>query len=218
MTEEERIEENRKRNKPFNTAFKFFADYLVNGSQKDMCELMNIPAPRISEVIKDKKPVNDKLINALINLSAKKGMQIYNEYLYGHSDIMLLENVTDEEMAEASLRKSNPDYEKMMKHKKMPEQNQQQTAAPTIDLSSAINAAISAYAQLIEAKDAVIAELEARIADLQRTIADKDTIICDREARITTIERQLADAATSDLSRYPFAIGAAEDGKRMKIK
>ena len=217
MTEEERIEENHKRNKPFNTAFKFFADYLVNGSQKDMCELMGVQAPRVSEVIKDKKPVNDKLINALINLSAKKGMQIYSEYLYGHSDIMLLENVTDEEMAEVSLRKSNPDYEKMMKQKENPEQHQQQPAVPTIDPSSAVNAAISAYAQLIEAKDAVIAELEARIADLQRTISDKESIIRDRDARITTLERQLADAATSDLSRYPFTIGAAEDNKQPNI-
>ena len=217
MTEEERIEENHKRNKPFNTAFKFFADYLVNGSQKDMCELMGVPAPRVSEVIKDKKPVNDKLINALINLSAKKGMQIYSEYLYGHSDIMLLENVTDEEMAEVSLRKSNPDYEKMMKQKENPEQHQQQPAVPTIDTSSAVNAAISAYAQLIEAKDAVIAEQEARIADLQHTIADKDTIIRDREARIATLERQLAASATSDISRYPFNIGAAEDNKRSTL-
>lgn len=217
MTEEERIEENHKRNKPFNTAFKFFADYLVNGSQKDMCNLMGVPAPRVSEVIKDKKPVNDKLINALINLSAKKGMQIYSEYLYGHSDIMLLENVTDEEMAEVSLRKSNPDYEKMMKQKENPEQNQQPPDVPTIDPSSAINAAISAYAQLIEAKDAIIAEMEARIADLQRTIVDKDTIIRDRDARITTMEHQMAAAATSDLSRYPFTIGAAEDIKTQQL-
>ena len=217
MTEEERIEENHKRNKPFNTAFKFFADYLVNGSQKEMCKLMGVQAPRVSEVIKDKKPVNDKLINALINLSAKKGMQIYSEYLYGHSDTMLLENVTDEEMAEVSLRKSNPDYDKIMKQKEMPEQNQQPPPVPTIDPSSAINAAISAYAQLIEAKDAVIAEMESRIADLQRTIADKDTIIRDREARIATLERQLAAAATSDLSRYPFTIGAAEDNKRSTL-
>jgi plasmid maintenance system antidote protein VapI len=217
MTEEERIEENHKRNKPFNTAFKFFADYLVNGSQKDMCELMGVQAPRVSEVIKDKKPVNDKLINALINLSAKKGMQIYSEYLYGHSDTMLLENVTDEEMAEVSLRKSNPDYEKMKKQKENQEQNQQPPAVTTIDPSSAVNAAISAYAQLIEAKDAVIAELEARITDLQRTISDKESIIHDRDARITTLERQLAAAATSDLSRYPFTIGAAEDNKQPNI-
>ena len=217
MTEEERIEENHKRNKPFNTAFKFFADYLVNGSQKDICKLMGVPAPRVSEVIKDKKPVNDKLINALINLSAKKGMQIYSEYLYGHSDIMLLENVTDEEMAKVSLRKSNPDYDKMMKQKEMPEQNQQLPAVTTIDPSSAVNAAISAYAQLIEAKDAVIAEMESRIADLQRTISDKESIIRDREVRIATLERQLTTAATSDLSRYPFTMGAAEENKQPNI-
>ena len=218
MTEEERIEENHKRNMPFNTAFKFFADYLVNGSQKDMCKLMGVPAPRVSEVIKDKKPVNDKLINALINLSAKKGMQIYSEYLYGHSDIMLLENVTDEEMAEVSLRKSNPDYDKMMKQKEMPEQNQQPPAVTTIDPSSAVNAAISAYAQLIEAKDAVIAELEARITDLQRTIADKEEIIKASDARITTLERLLASASMSDIERYPFTIGAAEDNKQPHIR
>jgi len=144
-------------------------------------------------------------------------MQIYSEYLYGHSDIMLLDNVTDEEMAEVSLRKSNPDYDKMMKQKGMPEQNHQPPAVSTIDPSSAVNAAISAYAQLIEAKDAVIAEMEARIADLQRTITDKDTIIRDREARIATLEHQLAAAATSELSRYPFTIGAAEDNKRSTL-
>ena len=207
MTEEERIEENHKRNKPFNTAFKFFADYLVNGSQKDMCELMGVPASRISEVIKDKKPVNDKLINALINLSAKKGMQIYSEYLYGHSDIMLLENVTDEEMAEVILRKSNPDYEAMTNRQ---ERNQQPPAVPTIAPSSAINAALAA-------KDETIETLKARIVDLQRTIADKEEIIKARDARILTLERQLAVAATSDIARYPFNVGVAEEREQTKM-
>ena len=80
-----------------------------------------------------------------------------------------------------------------------------------IDQSSLVNA-------LLAAKDETIDSLKSRIADLQRTIADKEEIIKAREARITTMERQLADAATSDLSRYPFTIGAAEDGKRTKIK
>ena len=80
-----------------------------------------------------------------------------------------------------------------------------------IDQSSLVNA-------LLAAKDETIDSLKSRIADLQRTIADKEEIIKAREARIITLERQLADAATSDLSRYPFTIGAAEDGKRTKIK
>ena len=74
------------------------------------------------------------------------------------------------------------------------------------DMSSVINAALAA-------KDETIATLNDRIADLQRTIADKEEIIKAREARISELERQLAAAATSDLSRYPFTIGAADEPK-----
>ena len=74
------------------------------------------------------------------------------------------------------------------------------------DMSSVINAALAA-------KDETIATLNDRIADLQRTIADKIEIIKAREARIAELERQLAAAATSDLSRYPFTIGAADEPK-----
>ena len=85
------------------------------------------------------------------------------------------------------------------------------SSAPTIDTSSAINAALAS-------KDETIETLKARIVDLQRTIADKEEIIKARDARITMLERQLADAATSDLAHYPFTMGAAEDNKRTKIK
>ena len=74
------------------------------------------------------------------------------------------------------------------------------------DMSSVINAALAA-------KDETIATLNDRIADLQRTIADKEEIIKARESRIAELERQLAAAATSDLSRYPFTIGAADNPK-----
>ena len=83
-------------------------------------------------------------------------------------------------------------------------------SAPMIDNGSAINAALAA-------KDETIETLKARIVDLQRTIADKEEIIKARDERIIALERQLAASATSDLSRYPFAIGAAEDNKRPNI-
>lgn len=79
------------------------------------------------------------------------------------------------------------------------------------DMSSVFNSALAA-------KDEAIAALKSRISDLERTIADKEEIIKAREARIIEMERQLAAATTSDLSRYPFTIGAAEDNKRAKIK
>ena len=74
------------------------------------------------------------------------------------------------------------------------------------DMSSVINAALAA-------KDETIATLNDRIADLQRTIADKEEIIKARDARIKELERQLAAIATSDITRYPFTIGAADEPK-----
>ena len=83
-------------------------------------------------------------------------------------------------------------------------------SAPMIDKGSAINAALAA-------KDETIETLKARIVDLQRTIDDKVEIIKARDERIIALERQLAASAISDLSHYPFTIGAAEDNKQPNI-
>ena len=105
------------------------------------------------------------------------------------------------------------------------------TASPAstpIDASSAINAAIAAYVELtnrlkqemadrLADKDTIIAEKQARIVALEQTIADKDAIIRARDARILELERQIANINASDLSRYPFAIGAAEYEKRTNV-
>ena len=78
------------------------------------------------------------------------------------------------------------------------------------DMSSVFNSALAKADETIET-------LKARIVDLQRTIADKEEIIKARDAEIINLKRQLAAATTSDLSRYPFTIGAAEDKKQPKI-
>ena len=80
-------------------------------------------------------------------------------------------------------------------------------SAPMIDNGSAINAALAA-------KDETIETLKARIVDLQQTIADKVEIIKAREARIVILERQLAAVSTSDIERYPFSVGVADEGER----
>lgn len=85
-----------------------------------------------------------------------------------------------------------------------------ESASRIPDMSSVFNSALAKADETIET-------LKARIADLQRTIADKEEIIKARDARIAELERQLAAAATSDLSHYPFAIGAAEDNKQLNI-
>jgi hypothetical protein len=103
------------------------------------------------------------------------------------------------------------------------------TPAPTsVDASSAINAAIAAYVELtnrlkqemadrLADKDTIIAEKQARIVALEQTVADKDAIIRARDASILELERKIANLNASDLSRYPFAIGAAEPEKRTNV-
>ena len=107
--------------------------------------------------------------------------------------------------------KLNPDFfYRGSKQFKMEEKDQQPASAPTIDNGSAINAALSA-------KDETIETLKARIVDLQQTIADKVEIIKAREARIIDLERQLAVATTSDITRFPFNVGVAEEIKQSTL-
>lgn len=97
-----------------------------------------------------------------------------------------------------------------------------------IDPASEHNAAISAYIQLanrltddLKRKEQEmadrLAEKDFRIVELQQTIADKVEIIKARDARIIELERQLAVAATSDIARYPFNVGVAEEREQTKI-
>ena len=105
-----------------------------------------------------------------------------------------------------------------------------------IDPASEHNAAISAYVQLanrltddlkrkeqemadrLADKDTIIAEKQARIVALEQTIADKDAIIRARDARILELERRIAQSNADDLSKYPFAIGAAEQSQSITKK
>ena len=104
-----------------------------------------------------------------------------------------------------------------------------------IDSSSAVNAALAAYAELtnrlkqemadrLADKDTIIAEkqsriesLERTIANLERTVADKDALIRARDSRILDLERRLSQSNAEDLSHYHFPIGAAEHSDKPNI-
>ena len=144
---------------------------------------------------------------------------------------MLLANVTDEEMIAAKRRATDPDYDVMQARLKKKEKQLDANIAhnlPYIDPSSQQNASITAYVQLtnrlsddlkkkeIEMEER-LAEKDTRIAELKQTIADKIEIIKERDARILTLERQLAAVSTSDIERYPFSVGVADDGTHPNV-
>jgi hypothetical protein len=66
--------------------------------------------------------------------------------------------------------------------------------------------------------NAIIAAKDETIASLRRELDAKNETIALQRSRIAELERQIAESTQSDLSRYPFNIGAAEDGKRTKTR
>ena len=194
----------RKRNNIFAEAFKWIKAHRDNEGkgvkyQKDLAARIGVSEDTITRIMRDQTDVTDDFLCK------------FNEAFDNIFNYQWLRGEDDEPMFAADLGKSSP-------HK----------SAQTIDESSQINAAISAYIQLtnrltddLKKKEIEMAERltekDARIAALERTIADKEEMIKSRDERIIALERQLAAATTGDLSRYPFTIGAAEDKKQPKI-
>ena len=218
MTKQERIQENLRKNKPFITAFDYFANIFTGGSQKDLAVLIGTKSPRISEYRKGTSPVSAEAIDGLIRFSAFRKMQIYREYLLGNSDIMLLANVSDEELAEAEHRRNNPDYDTLQQRQRASERVHDDSY-PTTDPSSILNAALAAQMQTIESlksEKATLLETHARelkakddlIQALRDQLAVKDQLIAEQKARLMDY-RRIIDSHNA-LPGYPFPIGAAE--------
>lgn len=224
----------RKKNEHFIRAFNYVAT-ARNMNQGELATAIGSKSAYISGYKSGIRPVTDEVIEGLVRESCvEPSQQIYREYLLGNSDIMLLANVTDEELAEVELRRNNPDYETMQQRlhdseRKLDTQfSQSLPPASAIDPSSAVNAAIAAYIELtnrlkqemsdrLADKDTIIAEKQSRIDALEQTIAAQDAIIRDRDARILELERRIAQINAEDLSHYHFPIGAAEHSDKPNI-
>ena len=180
----------RLRNNIFAAAFDYLKREKGIKTQKKLAELMGVSEDTITRILKDRCEVTEDIITKLQTASGC----IFNlQWLRGEDpNCMLIEDL--------AYYKQHPEERLVF------ERNTQENEQTGIDQSSLVNA-------LLAAKDETIDSLKSRIADLQRTIADKEEIIKAREARIAELERQLAAAATSDLSRYPFTIGAADEPK-----
>lgn len=208
------------KNEHFVKAFKFIAQRLRMGQGK-LAESIGSKSSYISMYKKGQKPVPEETIERLIALSCKEpGLQIYREYLYGNSDIMLFANVSDEEIAEAELRKSNPDYDAMKnrrekKEKEILDMIKENGASYHVDEGSMINMTISAQMGYIESLKHQVEDARAnlerekksaeesierekrnadeRIADLKSQIADLRAQLDDKDAIIEEQKQRLID-------------------------
>ena len=204
-----------------NELFKVAVDYLFRekkvGSQKELAEKIGITEQSLSRVMNGGRTVSDKTLRlmneafgGIFNMAYFRGEDPHCMLM---EDLFYYKQYPEERLV---FKKPNGDN---------PAGFEPANAVPdssSVDPSSAINAAIAAYAELtnrlkeemsdrLADKDTIIAEKQARIVALEQTVADKDSIIRARDARILELERRIANINASDLSRYPFAIGAAEE-------
>lgn len=209
-----------------NQLFKVAVDYIYKehlaSGQGELAKKIGISESALSRIMHDKKIVGDDTLRkmneafgGIFNMAYFRGedphcmlMEDLFYYKQHHEERLVFEKPNGDNPAEPESANAVP-------------------ASSPIDPSSAINAALAAYVELtnrlkqemsdrLADKDTIIAEKQSRIADLERTVAAKEEIIKSREARIAELERQLAADATSDLSRYPFTMGAADEPKKQR--
>ena len=216
MDSEQKIEERKRWNEPFLRAFNYLLDENYASTKGELCKMIGIEPGLISRYSNGIKKVSVDTMNALARVS---GGRLYINYMLGKSKYMLIENVPDDEILNAN----NPDREVIEEQNKTAGNN-----SSNLDPSSVINSLIANhtrqindYEERIKAKEIEmaerLAEKSATIAALQRTIADKEEIIKTRDARINELERQLAVATTSDITRFPFKVGVAEELEQTKM-
>ena len=201
----------KRKNNHFIQAFEYVANCL-SMTQGQLAKSIGSKTAYISNFRKGLRPVPEDTIEGLIRISATKpGLQIFSEYLYGYSDIMLLSNVSDEEMVAAKRRHDNPDYDKIEKTKSA-DIHQHISPSNTLDISSLINAALAAKDEIIRAKEEVIRAKEETIKEKEIN-ASLRKIIEDLKRENDLLRNQLNKYQAGDiLDNHPFPIGVADAG------
>lgn len=225
-----KLEERKKGNAPFLAAFEYVRT-MLGITKGDMCKKLNVKASRLSEYKKGELPVREDLKYALIDLSVQNDIgQISIDYLDGYTDIMLLNNIPADELAEIKIRRSNPDYDQLKARenaKRKEEESMMDIQAGQPTPSSMFNASLAKQAESVEAfrialasKDETIKEKNERILELKDALVEKDSRIENLKELVAQLRADLNHAKSfiasteSGISQYPFPIGAAEQNPK----
>ena len=193
-----------------NAAFNFLREHGYLHTQKDMAEAIGSTPPNISRMLAgDAKVLTD---NICVRIQRAYPVISANWLIHGDGDMLIMDNNTERQMM-------------------MPDPSSVTNAiiASKDETIAEKDARIEAIKATIAEKDARIADKDAIILNLQGQLRDKDATISDREATIVDLREQLADhrEQLADLRRqlsayqskdllekYPFQMGAADEGDR----
>ncbi|MBQ2209041.1 MAG: helix-turn-helix domain-containing protein [Prevotella sp.] len=191
-----------------NQLFKVAVDYIYQehlaDSQGELAKKIGISDSALSRIMNDKKFVGD---DTLRKMNEAFGGIFNMAYFRGEDPQCML-------MEDLLYYKQHPE-ERLVFEQKPQEPTQPLPNDNTFMMSKVFESFVkpieAAHAQTVAALNQQIAEKQSRIDDLERAIADKDTIIRARESRILELERRIAQLNSDDLSKYPYAIGVAEE-------
>ena len=205
------------KNEHFIKAFEYVSQCL-NMTQGALAVAVGSKSSYISNYRNGTRPVTEEVIENLIRISSTKpGLQIFSEYLYGFSDIMLLVNVSDEEMADAKMRHDNPDYDKVRERReKLEKVIEHQTQPYAIDPSSQENATIAAYIEAIESLKRELHTKNDLIQSLREQITTQNQLIAEQKARLIDYRRIIDEH--NGIESFHFPIGAAEDNTNKQAR
>ena len=195
MDKNDRFEEKKKYNAPFLKAFDFLAkEKKITDGQ--LAKMIGTNGSYISDLRNGKKRAGEELQR---RLGVAFEGRLYMKYLTGESKIMLIENVSDEEIIENQRREENPDYDAI--------HSASSSLPQAFDFSLMIEHAVKAATAYA---DQTIATLRSQLSDKDKMLDDKEEIISNLKARIRDLELTIANNSLSDIEHYPFHIGAAD--------
>lgn len=193
-----------------NAAFNFLREHGYLHTQKDMAEAIGSTPPNISRMLAgDAKVLTD---NICVRIQRAYPVISANWLIHGDGDMLIMDNNTERQM--------------MMPN---PSSVTNAIIASKDETIAEKDARIEAIKATIAEKDARIADKDAIILNLQGQLRDKDATIADREATIVNLREQLADhreqlanlrrqlsayQSKDLLEKYPFQMGAADEGDR----
>ena len=199
-------EQRKIKNEHFIRAFEYVAK-MLNMTQGQLAKEIGSKNAYISNFRKGLRPIPEETINGLLKVSSQNpSIQIFREYLYGNSEIMLLTNVSEKEVSAANIRKNNPDYEAMQKEKAASTYNEV-PSANIPNMCSVFNAVLAAKDEAYAALQLVLESKEETIKSLHDQIAAKDQLIAEQKALLIDY-RRIIDTQQSSLSNYPFPVGS----------
>ena len=218
-----------------NAAFNFLREHGYLHTQKDMAEAIGSTPPNISRMLAgDAKVLTD---NICVRIQRAYPIISANWLIHGDGDMLIMDNNTERQMmmpdpssvTNAIIASKDETIESLKRELAKAEESAKRELAEKDARLAEKDARIEAIKATIAEKDARLADKDAMILNLQGQLRDKDATIADREATIVDLREQLADhreqladlrrqlsayQSKDMLEKYPFQMGAADEGDR----